>query len=224
MFGRRKPAERTHACTDCGAAISLKQLAGFANRCARCWKDLEQRKSAERIAFEVRMANGSIYWPTEAEFVDARNLDEALQAKRWRLEPEVYRNGETVEQVLATIDAGEERSLILRCEKEEATEASHLVLATKGDFGACFFMDTMDSPIFFAHTSRAASGQVDADDQLFYCCPCCGVGMGNVPSRFHLPREEARGVLLAALSRQPPVAGVRWFEVPDLGEYRPGEG
>jgi hypothetical protein len=224
LLGRREPQDRRFSCTGCGAAVTLQQVTSQGSLCAKCWRDAASRKSTQKLAFKAGLANGSIYWPSGAEFANARNLDGVLTSRRWQLESEVYRDGQTFEQELAKVDAGGEARLILRCENESSVEGSYLVLEVKGAFGACFYLENMDSPIFFAHTRHAASGQIELDEQLWYCCPCCAVSMGSVPSRFHLSREEARAVILAAWNRAPQAADLRWMQVEDIYLYSPGEG
>jgi hypothetical protein len=206
-------------CRECGQMILPATVERNDGLCAPCAKTPEWLRREAR-EFSRRLTSGEWFMPSEAERASANTPPELRDpAAVWR---STYSDGEsaTTYEILTEAWEKPEGMVLLQCGD------AYLVLAFNPRWGVCAFRNFESGEDRYAYTSANLRSQVAADQHLDQPCPCCGVGIGQYPSRFHLPRESAFRVFSSiALREQRPLdLDIKWLDTGDISRVEPGRG
>jgi len=189
--------------------------------CAQCIKISPEDRDARR-SFELALAKGDLWRPSEAEFASVRTPPSLIQGT-WNLEPEYYQ----AEQHLTVCE------LVERAASHQANEVflisdcgSRLLVSLNSQYGVCEFQNEEERDWRYAYSEENLRSQVPKSLHLSQLCPCCGVGIAWYPSRTHMPRATAIEILsnIVVCSPSESLARVQWLELGDIFRYLQGRG
>jgi hypothetical protein len=209
-----KPPDKPVAkvpCKECGVMIlpqTAQRTSGF---CARCDGRLPH-ELAEARERKLRIASGEAFRPDADEWASAVDLDARLRVIEWQLEPDFYENSELAGPDAALIAAASSESASVYLQSKEEDQFD---LTVTGIFGVItILLSGEGGGAFYAHTSRCSVTQIPPEQKAVRGCPCCGVGLYDFASRFHLPRGEALEIATRFLNKQSSPE-LRWLRIPD---------
>ncbi len=189
--------------------------------CAQCVRISPEQREEGR-AFELALARGDLWRPSEIELASART-PASLVHGTWNLEADYYKD----EPNLGVLDAVE------RAASGQANEVflvsdsgSRLLVSLNSNYGVCEFQHEQEGDWRYAYSEENLRSQVPESLHLSQPCPCCGVATGWYPSRTHMPRATAIGVLSQVLARSSaePLPRIQWLELGDISRYFKGRG
>jgi hypothetical protein len=185
-------AERVK-CNECDSMILPATAARYGGLCATCGR-MSAQSRCERAEYYRRLATGEVYRPRPEELAAARpSRTLAAPDADWTLEPDFYAD-HGVDGVPDAIRLAERepRGNVFLVNDAGA----RLNLSFTETHAVCTFREA-DETEFYARTPDCLDAQVPREQHVVSACPCCGVGTGWFPSRFHLPRSTGFAVLRA---------------------------
>ena len=202
------------ACADCGVMILPATASAHGGFCAQCGKLTEADRSA-RHERQRRIASGEAFRPDAEEVATVIDIHAHLPHDIvWQLEPEFYANRGIPDIEAALAHAiNEKHGAVYLC----AADDSQLELSLSPQFGVLAIVMGSDEAggSYYAHTPQNLAVQVPGDQQVVHGCSCCGEGLLNFASRFHMPRALAIETFRNCLKRED-APTTRWLEIPQL--------
>lgn len=210
-------AERVK-CNECDSMILPATAARYDGLCATCGR-MPADMRRERAEHRRRVSTGEIYRPSPAELTEARpSRTLAAAGADWKLEPDFYAD-RTVDGVSDAIQQAEREPRGNVFLVNDAGE--RLNLAFTEAYAVCTFRDAGETE-YYARTPDCLDTQASREQHVASACPCCGVGIGWFPSRFHLPRGEGFAALIAMTRHEP--AHDTWLPAGNYTSIVAGEG
>ena len=185
--------------------------------CAR----VPDSRRKERREYERALATGVLFSPGDKERASAQIPEEFIAPDTaWELDPEYYAEQDlnTVAECISKAAFESNGNVFLR-----SRMGARLNLSFTEKWGVCEYQNETTGIYLYAYTSENLREQVPSDVHVVQACPCCGVGMLWYPSRFHMPREVAFGIISTLTSNELPLE-VQWLEYGDLSETSCGKG
>ncbi|MGL6073916.1 MAG: hypothetical protein ACRC8S_07130 [Fimbriiglobus sp.] len=210
-------------CTDCENMILPETDTANAGLCGPCAKLSEELRVA-RTEYQQRLSSGEIFRPSPAELSTARSLAElAYPSALWYPNPDSYRDSPTLttQELISRTSEEVSESIFLVSEN-----GASLNVTFNERYGVCEYRDETSNLQLYAYTSENMTQQVSEEWQIGQPCACCGVWLLTYPSRFHMPRKDALGILrLMALGEsKTSTPKVEWLTCGDISDTEDGKG
>jgi hypothetical protein len=204
-------------CIECDAMILRSTAEKNGGMCAQCVKMSEEFRIDLR-EHRRQLATGEIYTPNKGELASSKLTHELIPANAdWKLEPDYYSDskiGSVNEAVqLARVEEGGHVFLV-------SDGGFRLNLSFSREYGVCTFL--VREKEYYARGADNLSAQVPEHLHVCSACPCCGVGSGWCPSRFHMQRNTAFSLFSSVAMNQLPAAN--WCDTGDTTLIVRGKG
>jgi hypothetical protein len=208
-------------CTECDRQILPSTALANDGLCGQCIKIPEWLRR-EGQEFDRQLASGALFTPSQSELETAKQPEEFGNNKTiWYLEPEYYEyklSSSSIEDEIAHAASQTDGFVFLITDRE-----SRLNLSFNQIYGVCEYWDEDSQDNLYAYTANNLREQVTKELHLVQACPYDGVGMLWLPSRFHMPRQQAFEIVSSLISNNIP-SNVIWLDSGDISRTDPGHG